>query len=203
MERGRDEQNDERRARVAARAQHGGVVVVEEAADQSREHELQIDRRLAADGLLRALRAQERHRADDADRGNDQRQRRAAEQRGRVHAAQPHPVLRPAHLRAQHADADGPADNQGVRHVHDGRGDADAGKRQIAEELAHHDGVHNAVKLLEDVAQNDGQRKIEKGRQRRAGQQRVAFACRAIHLRSRSVRHDDHTRFRVISYFSL
>jgi len=56
---------------------------------------------------------------------------------------------------------------------------------------------------LEDVAQNDGQRKIEKGRQRRAGQQRVAFACRAIHLRSRSVRHDDHTRFRVISYFSL
>ena len=60
-----------------------------------------------------------------------------------------------------------------------------------------------AVKLLEDVAQNDGQRKIEKGRQRRAGQQRVAFACRAIHLRSRSVRHDDHTRFRVISYFSL
>ena len=76
-------------------------------------------------------------------------------------------------------------------------------REQIAEELAHHDGIHNAVKLLEDVAQNDGQRKIEKGRQRRAGQQRVAFACRAIHLRSRSVRHDDHTRFRVISYFSL
>ena len=176
MERGEDQQDEKGRPGVAAGAQHGGVVVVEEAEDQAGEHQLEVHRRLAADGVLRALRPQERGGKGDAAHGDEQRQHCAAQQRRGVHAAQAVALPGAEAVGAQNAHTDGAADDQGVGHVHDGGGHADAGQGQVAQKIAHHDGVHDAVKLLKDVAENDGQRKIQQGREGRAGQQRTGGA---------------------------
>lgn len=103
-------------------AQHGGVVVVQKAEKQSGEHQLQVHRRLPADGLLRALRPQERRGKEDAAQGDEQRQRPAAQQRRGVHAAQTLALAGTAVMGAQDAHADGAADDQRVGHVHDGGG---------------------------------------------------------------------------------
>ena len=181
MERGGQQQDDERRAGVAAGAEHGGIVVVEETEDKPREHQLEVHRRLLAHGLLRALCPQQQGGQKDARRGDEHRQHRAADKGRGIEPPHPVPVLRAAEVGAQHTGADRAADDECIGHVHDGGGHADAGQRQIAQKFPHHHGVHDAVQLLEDVAQNDGQREVEQRRKRCAGQQRLVAAGPVVH----------------------
>ena len=175
VQRRREKQHKKRRPGIARRAQGRGIIVVQEAEDQPAEDDGKIVHGLRDRLRLRALPEQDLPGKTEPQHRQEKGNAAAAEQRRCVDAPEPPVVFGTAELADQDAGADTGAEKQGIEDIHHRRRNADAGKGQVAEEPADHDGVDNIIELLEDVAEDNRHGKLQQRRQRRAMEQRFTF----------------------------
>ena len=154
-----DEQEGEGRAAVANAAQNTGVDVVAQIAQGAQEEDPHIADRMVP-GLRRHLHEPEQQRAEE----NAQHRQRNSRQVQKAHR-----ILnqRTAFFQGAAAGILARQDGDARAHAHEQAQEdldglaAGAYRRQGlgAAVPAHHQGIHRAVELLEDIAQHDGQRK--------------------------------------------
>ena len=155
VEHRRDDEEDERRAAVAYRAQHRRAEIVKYRGDQSPIDRHDVVVRIADDVVRGLHEFEKRHRRHDADRRQNHRKHRA-EQNGRSDAA-PHPLF--VLCSEELTRLDRKAGGQTLHESYDEKGyrarRADARERVVVDRLTDDDRVDHTVKLLENIADED------------------------------------------------
>jgi hypothetical protein len=176
VERGRDAEIHDRRARVADAAQGARHDVVLEGEEKPEEDDAQVDGGHAERLVRHAQQREQRPREQKAGDREPEREQRAEENRGRELALEPRPVARAEEAAHEHRGPEAEPRYAEDQDRHDGVRGADGRERVFARELADHDGVDRVVGQLQQVPQ-DGRDGVGQEVARDAALGHISHAC--------------------------
>ena len=165
VEHGREQQEPERRLAVAQRPDDAGQEVIEERTGNPDEGDEQVDIRLVEDIVRRTHQVQDVVAPDTRDYRQEQRHRRGQLQADHHATAHRGIVPRPELLRHRDAEASAAAVAEAQYQEHDRRTGPHGSQRVNAQKPPHDGGIHQRIRLLQQVAHQQGQSEIEKLRE--------------------------------------
>ena len=157
---GRNDEEHQRRSRVAHTAEDARQDVIENEACAADEEDAQIVGAPVDDG---GRGVQQFQQGTGYQRADDQAEQRSNGRQGDTVADGPGQALAVAGaepLGDQDARAGGNTYEQRQQQVEDGTGAANGGQGVVADIFANHDGVHRVIKLLGNIAQDHGHGKL-------------------------------------------
>ena len=157
----RDHEKNQRHHGIAQAAQNAGKNVVERAADDAQKQDHEVFARHHVD-VLRRLQQRHRPAGDQRAHNHDEYGRHDGRRdRGANGIGEPLFVLCAEILRDHDARADRNAHEQHKQQVENRAAGTDRRQRAVADILPHHDGIHRAVKLLGEIADEQRHRKSD------------------------------------------
>ena len=182
IQQGGKNQQLERRPGISQRVEHRGLHVVHEQKGQSPEINPQIKSRIRENIVRHVHQTQNpvvKRKAESPQRRADYQKGNQSRGHSRFHLRQPPGSQKLGNNhRASHASSDG----NGNKHIRNRVGGAHRSQRVLTDKFPHYDRIHNIIKLLEQISQNQGKRKKQKSLSRAIRQHTEAFLTHIFHL---------------------